>query len=119
MMSPTWHRLRTCWILWINNMFQRLLILLFLTCVVFWPAQALTTTAVNSAFDAARIYPNPWRADQDANVNIKFDRLPAASTIKIFTVSGHKVKTLSTDNGGMASWDRTNDDGDAVASGVY
>ncbi len=68
---------------------------------------------------AVKAYPNPWRADKHANTPIKFDNLPTASTVKIFTISAHEVKTLSSDSTGIAAWDRTNEGGDRVASGVY
>ena len=38
--------------------------------------------------------------------------------MKIFTVSGHKVKELSAPGGSM-TWDLTNDNGRTVASGLY
>ena len=49
---------------------------------------------------------------------ITFDQMPANSTVKIFTVSGRWVKTLSAP-GGSVPWDLTNDAGDRVASGIY
>jgi len=74
---------------------------------------------VSTSLASVKAYPNPWRIDRHANTSIKFDNMPAASTIKIFTVSAHEVKTLSSDSNGLASWDRTNDGGDRVASGIY
>ncbi len=65
-----------------------------------------------------RVYPNPWRADQHASVSITFDGLTDPATIKIFTEAGHHVKTLQSTSG-QATWDRTNDSGDRVASGLY
>ena len=49
---------------------------------------------------------------------ITFDNLPGNTTIKIFTVSAHHVKTL-TAGGGSVTWDLSNESGDTVASGVY
>jgi len=46
------------------------------------------------------------------------DQLPLGATIKLFTVSGHLVKTLIP-NIATATWDLKNDSGDKVASGVY
>jgi hypothetical protein len=77
-----------------------------------------TSTVVSTTLGGIRVFPNPWRADQHSDRTITFDRLPVNSTIKIFTLSGHEVRTLSADNG-SASWDRTNDSGDKVASGIY
>jgi len=76
-------------------------------------------SVISTSLSGVRAYPNPWRSDKHANSTIKFDNMPAASTVKIFTVSGHEVKSLSADSNGTASWDRTNDSGDQVASGVY
>jgi flagellar hook assembly protein FlgD len=65
-----------------------------------------------------RAYPNPWRADRGYAQQITFDQLAGNTTIKIFTVSGHLIKTLSTGSS-STNWDLTNDSGDRVASGIY
>ncbi len=67
---------------------------------------------------SVRAYPNPWRSNRDANIDITFDQLPSGSTIKIYDLSGHWVRTLVA-AGTSASWDRRNDGGDGVASGLY
>lgn len=74
---------------------------------------------VATSLSTVRAYPNPWRVDKHANSSIKFDNMPPASTIKIFTVSAEEVKKLSADSNGAAAWDRTNESGERVASGVY
>src|SRR5882672_4620902 len=94
---------------------RRFLAILFLVAVA-WPLPAAN---VVTALSGAKAYPNPWRSDKHANMSIKFDGMPAASLIKIFTVSGHEVKQFSADSGGTAAWGRTNDAGELVASGVY
>ena len=71
----------------------------------------------NSTF-SPRVYPNPWRSDKNSGLPVTFANLPSGSTVKIFTVSGHLVRTLN-ESGGGASWDLTTDSGDKVASGVY
>ncbi len=65
-----------------------------------------------------RVYPNPWRSDRHAARSITFDQLTVDTEIKIFTVSGHHVKTLPRSSSSV-SWDLTNESGDRVASGVY
>jgi len=65
-----------------------------------------------------RVYPNPWRADIHSGRLITFDHLSPASTVKIFTLSAHWVKTLDAP-GGSASWDLTDGSGQAAASGFY
>ncbi len=84
-----------------------------------WPLSGHAAGVVSASLAGAKAYPNPWRSDKHANTPVKFDTMPAASTIKIFTVSGREVKSLSADSNGTANWDRTNDSGDLVASGVY
>jgi hypothetical protein len=67
---------------------------------------------------APRAYPNPWRADRGYVQQVTFDQLSGNTTIKIFTVSGHLVRTLTT--GSLSTtWDINNDSGDRVASGIY
>jgi len=93
--------------------------LVFALCLLplTWPGRAAST--VSASLSSVKAYPNPWRADKHANISIKFDNMPAASTVKIFTVTAREIKTLSADSTGSALWDRTNDSGDRIASGVY
>lgn len=79
------------------------------------PVRAAETTQVSSVFAGLKVYPNPWRIDKHANTNVTFAPLPSGSTVKIYTVSGHWVKTLGSDG----LWDVTNDNGAGVASGVF
>jgi len=82
------------------------------------PAEAsffLTAADLSSV----RVYPDPWRSDQDSAYPIKFDRMAPGSTVKIFTVSGHWVQTLTADGSGVATWDRKNSGGELVQSGLY
>ena len=78
---------------------------------------SITVTGPVSEF-SPRLYPNPWRSDKDSGIPITFDQLVGDTTIKIFTVSGHLVQTLTT-SGASIPWDRTNKSGDTVASGFY
>jgi flagellar hook assembly protein FlgD len=66
-----------------------------------------------------RVYPNPWRSDRHSTLPIRFDQLTDGCTVKIFSVDGHWVKTLTADSNGAVSWDRTNNAGQIVASGNY
>jgi hypothetical protein len=83
------------------------------------PSPPRTITLVNADFSAVQVFPNPWRSDKHAgHPSITFANLPAGCTVKIFTISGHKVQEF--DNaGGTFNWDLTNASGDKVASGVY
>ena len=67
---------------------------------------------------APQVYPNPWRSDRGYPAQITFDQLTGNTTLKIFTVSGHLVKTLTT-SASSIPWDLTNDSGSTVASGIY
>jgi len=70
-----------------------------------------------TAIPSPRVYPNPWRGAR-GDSNITFDQMPFGSTVKIFTVSGRWVTTLSAPAGSV-SWTLTNDSGNRVASGIY
>ena len=74
--------------------------------------------STNTSTFSPRVYPNPWRSDKHSGHPITFDQMGAGSDLKIFTVSGHKVKELNGSNG-SATWDLTDDSGDPVASGIY
>ncbi len=97
-------------------MIRRSLVILLLLAVAL-PLKA--ASVVSTSLSGVKAFPNPWRSDKHANISIKFDNMPAASVIKIFTVSAHEVKQLSADSIGSALWDRTNESGESVASGVY
>ena len=88
---------------------------------------ALVSVAGSAAFGAVAVspetppvavFPNPWRADRPS-ANITFSKVPANASIKIFTVSGRLVREIRADSTGQGFWDRMNDSGDLVASGVY
>src|SRR5205807_5853847 len=84
------------------------------------PQAQANVTLVSADLSGVRVFPNPWRSDKHANKPITFDTLPLGSTVKIFTVSGHHVRTLSPQSSGLSpdkvTWDLTNDSGDKVAS---
>jgi hypothetical protein len=72
----------------------------------------------NTSLSAVRVYPSPWRSDRGYPHHVTFDQLPDNATVKVFTVSGHWVKSLTT-NGNAATWDLTTDTGASAASGIY
>jgi hypothetical protein len=74
---------------------------------------------VNPVFQNLQVYPNPWRSDTHADKAIQIVHVPAGSSIKLFTVSGHFVRELMADSTGAARWDRSNGHGQPVASGLY
>ncbi len=75
-------------------------------------------TLVSPVANAVRVYPNPWRVDQHRGHDVTFDGLSEGSKVKLFTIAGHRVKTL-TATGTVVSWDLTNESGDRVQSGIY
>lgn len=80
-----------------------------------------TTTSesgILTVVPVVRAYPNPWRVDRHTGLPITFDGMAANSTIKIFNLAAHWVKTLPPANG-TTTWDLTNDRGERVASGYY
>jgi hypothetical protein len=72
----------------------------------------------DSGLDRPRIYPNPWRADVHQGLQVSFDNLATRSMIKIFTVSGALIKTISAQEG-AGEWDLTDRAGMPVSGGAY
>jgi hypothetical protein len=83
------------------------------------PPVSMSFYMTATTLSAVRVYPDPWRSDQDSAYPIKFDQMPPGSTLKIFTVSGHWVQTLTADSTGLVSWNRENSSGQQVQSGLY
>ena len=74
------------------------------------PTPATLSVGENSDLGHVLIYPNPWDTRKHTGTPLHFSGLPDGSTIKIFTLSAHWVRTL-TPSGGHADWDLTNDSG--------
>lgn len=67
-----------------------------------------------------KVAPNPLRPSKGAGyTSMTFSNLPANVDIIIYSVSGVKIKKLTTDSSGIALWDGKNESGEDVASGVY
>ena len=82
------------------------------------PTAQTNVTLVSAGYGSILVLPNPWRANQPNGRQITFDHLPDNATVKIFTVSGHLVKTPPTFSN-KAIWDLTTNSGDLAASGLY
>jgi hypothetical protein len=69
--------------------------------------------------NAVRAFPNPWKSDRHSANPLTIDRLPqgSVSTVRIFTISGELVQTLSGTE--SVQWDLNNSAGSRVASGIY
>ncbi len=82
------------------------------------PSNTLSASLAPETMESARAYPVPFRPGIGAE-GITFDRIPEGSSVKIYTVDGRPVKTLSTDTAGKVLWTLDNEEGSSVASGVY
>src|SRR6185437_7659922 len=79
-------------------------------------------TTVNTqvtSLNGVQVYPNPWRADKHGTHDIMFINMVPNATVKIFNIAGHEVQAFSADGNGQASWNRKNESGDTVGSGIY
>jgi hypothetical protein len=85
-----------------------------------WPGVIAAVIPAAVDVSAAHAFPTPFMPSQ-GHTNITFSALPADVTIKIFTVSGHLVKTLTkSDPSDRLVWSPVaNEQGSNLASGVY
>jgi len=74
--------------------------------------------AASSPLDSVQVYPNPLRPGR-GHSGVNFTQLPPDSTLKIYTLAGEKIRALSGNTIGLATWDGKNESGQPVASGVY
>lgn len=74
---------------------------------------------MSGGFGTIRAYPNPWKADQNSRQLVTIDGLPpsAVTSVRIFTIAGEQVRTLSGTQ--SVQWDLRNGSGENVASGIY
>jgi hypothetical protein len=100
-----------------------------------YTSQAARVDASQAAADLEkiRVVPNPYIATDNwerrtlystgrGERQISFIHLPASCTIRIFTVAGHLVKTLTKETvsaDGSLPWDLITDDGMDIAYGLY
>ena len=80
---------------------------------------SLTTPAAapRESFDKLKIYPNPFLVP--ASTPLSVSGLVANSELKIIAVDGTLVRTLKTPGGLIGTWDGLDNNGTAVASGIY
>ncbi|MDD5657022.1 MAG: hypothetical protein PHF00_07190, partial [Elusimicrobia bacterium] len=81
-------------------------------------------STIGQALERVTAYPTPWLPGSSGRFDapeLSFANLPAAGSIRIFTLSGEKVAELafSGPDAGTKRWDGRNDAGAPVASGVY
>jgi hypothetical protein len=64
------------------------------------------------------VYPNPWRGDRATERLVNFLNLPPGGSVKLFTISGHLMRTLQASSG-SAPWNLLDESGSQAASGLY
>jgi len=79
----------------------------------------LISKAAASDLNNILVYPNPLRLNRPGNGSMKFENLPAYSTLKIYTLSGVKIWEGVATATGLATWNGKNKYGSLAASGVY
>ncbi|MBE2185838.1 MAG: hypothetical protein IAE99_03590 [Rhodothermales bacterium] len=77
-----------------------------------------------AALDDIGIVPNPYRGRSDYDVSafqseVRFVNIPAGSLVRVYTLSGHLIKTLNVGAQDFIPWDLRTDSGLPVASGLY
>jgi hypothetical protein len=70
------------------------------------------------AVSEAIFYPNPFRPAH-GDTEMRFESMPAGSTIRIVSFGGETIREMTADENGAAPWDGRNDAAESVASGVY
>lgn len=87
--------------------------------------KALKGDAANFSLDRIGITPNPYKgasAFETSNIKdeVRFTDLPDNCTIRVFTLDGTLVRTLSHNSpNGYLTWDMANENGLRLASGMY
>lgn len=87
--------------------------------------KAMKGDAANFSLDRIGITPNPYKgasAFETSNIKdeVRFTDLPDNCTIRVFTLDGTLVRTLSHNSAnGYLTWDMANENGLRLASGMY
>jgi len=69
-------------------------------------------------FSQVNVYPNPFTPAL-GHSQVRITGLPPGSEVKLFSLAGDLVRTLSDGGGGNVEWDGKNSAGMAAASGAY
>lgn len=82
----------------------------------------LVVTA-GTSLDSVQMFPNPWKpgsgsGDFDAQ-GVSLTNLPDGAEVRIFTILGEEVESLSAGPSGIVLWDGKNSHGRRVGSGTY
>lgn len=78
------------------------------------------------SLDRTFVFPAPWKPGSGGRFDSPagqagpvFANLPAAATIRLYTLDGVRVRTIPHSGGTTRAWDGKNDSGAEAASGVY
>ncbi len=82
---------------------------------------SLTTSSLAPATDFSNlsVFPNPVYLDKGNSVNVTIDGLIRDSEIKILSITGKVITTITSPGGKIAFWDGKDLNGNLVNSGVY
>lgn len=92
------------------------------TSVTKFSVFALLPVSVSATFDNVKAYPSPFKPATAVDGTLKWINLPLDAEVKVYTVDGSLVRTISVatyGNAGWLTWDGKNDLGEAVTAGVY
>ena len=79
----------------------------------------IVSVSPGSSVSQGFVYPNPFRPAL-GHTRLKLAGLPPGAKVRIFTATGRLLKELEADSvGQILTWDGTDRDGRALASGVY
>jgi hypothetical protein len=79
--------------------------------------QLILKTAATD-LSAVRVYPNPYYTNRGQGF-VTIDNMPAATEVRIYTLSGEKIWEGVAGDSGLMTWNATNSSGVLVGSGIY
>lgn len=90
----------------------------------FFKAPGVDESLAAKSLDMIRVVPNPYIGRADWEVfegerRIEFTHLPLDATVRVFTLAGDQVITLTQPAGGTLVWDLLSDNGQGIAPGLY
>jgi len=82
-------------------------------------SSVVTIEETRKNLDDLVVYPNPFNRDLAVGRTMKFQRMPAFTVIKLYTIAGELVGELNAGTTGLVEWDGRNAGGTPVTPGVY
>jgi hypothetical protein len=92
------------------------LLILWATITVAGPPPPNGNSSTEPPLSTIRVFPNPWRQDQMSGNSMTLDGLTPGSLVTLFTLSGHKVASLTASSSGAVQWEPETQ---KMASGIY